>query len=220
MASSCCSFGGAADRQFNAKIATRDLARYRAKGPDHTTRLLRDGLAEAGALHGSLLDVGAGVGALTFELLDLGIRRAIVVEASSAYLAAASQEAARRGCANATQLVHGDFLSVAPGLPEAAVVTLDRVVCCYPAYAAMLEEALRHAQPYFAFSYPRDQWHVRAGMAVENGIRRLASNPFRAFVHPAERMERFIENAGFRLTSRRQTWIWCVDVYVRQSSQT
>jgi len=217
MASSCCSFGATAEHKFNAKRAAHDLVRYRAKGPNRTTLMLRDGLTEAHQLHGSLLDIGAGVGALTFELLGLGMSRAIVVEASTAYLAAASQEAARRGCAGATQFVHGDFLSIASGLPDAAVVTLDRVICCYPAYVPLLEEALRHAQLCFAFSYPRDLWRVHAALAVENGVRRLASNPFRAFVHPADQMERIVENAGFRLTSRRQTWSWCVDVHVRQS---
>jgi SAM-dependent methyltransferase len=204
---------------FDAKRAAQDLARYRRKGPNPTTILLRDGLAKAGQLNGTLLDVGAGVGALTFELLDLGIASAIAVEASSAFLAAATEEAERRGRASSTQFVHGDFLDVASGLPGAAVVTLDRVICCHPAYEAILDEALRHAQLYFAFSYPRDLWYVRAGLAIENGIRRLASKAFRAFVHPAERMEQIIEKAGFKLASRRQTFIWCADVYVRPSSR-
>lgn len=218
MASRCCTFDATAEKKFNAKRAAQDLARYRAKGPNRTTILLRDGLAEVGHLHGSLLDVGAGVGALTFELLGLGMSRAIVVEASRAYLATASQEAERRGCSGATQFIHGDFLSVASGISDTAVVTLDRVICCYPEYAALLEEALRHAQLYFAFSYPRDLWHVRAALAVENGVRALAANPFRAFVHPADQMERIIKDAGFRLRGRRQTWTWCVDIYDRRSS--
>jgi len=37
----CCStVGNAVDRQFSAKRATNDLARYRAKGPGSTTRLV------------------------------------------------------------------------------------------------------------------------------------------------------------------------------------
>jgi len=211
----CCSFTAAAEQKFDAKRAAQDLAQYRRKGPNPTTILLRDGLAGAGPLQGSLLDVGAGVGALTFELLDRGIGSAIAVEASSAYLAAATQEADRRGRTAATQFVHGDFLNVASGLPGATVVTLDRVICCHPAYEAMLAEALRLAQRYFAFSYPRDRWYVRAALAMENGFRRLASNAFRAFVHPPEHMERIIKDAGFKLASRRETLAWCADIYLR-----
>ena len=50
----------------------------------------------AGLNKGTLLDIGAGVGALTFELLDRGMTDVVVVEASSAYLAAGHDEAVRR----------------------------------------------------------------------------------------------------------------------------
>ena len=113
-----------------------------------------------------------------------------------------------------TAFLHGDFLSVAAQLPTATIVTLDRVIC-YPACEPMLKEALQHSQSCFGISYPRDQWYVRVGVAVENGIRRLTGNPFRAFVHPASQMEQIIERAGFRLANRGLTWMWCADVYVR-----
>jgi 2-polyprenyl-3-methyl-5-hydroxy-6-metoxy-1,4-benzoquinol methylase len=44
-----------------------------------------------------VLDIGGGLGILSLELLDAGFSRAVVVDASSAYLAAASEEATRRG---------------------------------------------------------------------------------------------------------------------------
>jgi 2-polyprenyl-3-methyl-5-hydroxy-6-metoxy-1,4-benzoquinol methylase len=53
-------------------------------------------LVDAGAADGTLLDVGAGIGGLTFELLERGVERATAIDASSAYLAAAAQEATRR----------------------------------------------------------------------------------------------------------------------------
>jgi magnesium-protoporphyrin O-methyltransferase len=97
-------------------------------------------------------------------------------------------------------------------------VTLDRVICCYPRYAPLLEESLRHAERCFAFSYPRDVWYVHWAVAAENGVRRLRRNPFRAFVHPAERMTDVIQRAGFKLAARRETWQWCGAVYVRSES--
>ena len=109
----------------------------------------------------------------------------------------------------------GDFLDHARLIPAATVVTLDRVVCCYPLYQPLLEEALRHAERYFAFSYPRDVWYVRAAIAFENAIRRIRRNPFRAFVHPVERMTHVVQSAGFKLVSRRQTRQWSAEVYVR-----
>jgi hypothetical protein len=47
----------------------------------------------------------------------------------------------------------------------------------------------------------------RAGVVIENGIRRLTRNPFRTFVHPAAQMEEIIKRAGFDLSSRSETWM-------------
>lgn len=215
----CCSaFDRAADRQFNEKKAAEELKRYRARGPRATTRLLQEGLARAGTLSGTLLDIGSGIGSLTFGLLDRGLARALVVDASSAYNAVARQEAERLGRADVVRFVHADFVSVAPELPAATVVTLDRVVCCYPSYEVLLNAALRHAEVRLALSYPRDVWYVRLGIKMENAQRLLTRNSFRTFVHPAGRMEDLIRSEGFVLSTRRETWMWSVDVYTRHSA--
>jgi ubiquinone/menaquinone biosynthesis C-methylase UbiE len=215
MTCSCCAFPDTAERQFTQKKAVAEMTRYRRNGPGPTTRLLRDGLITLGLLEGTLLDVGGGVGALSFELLDRGIARAVVVDASAAYLAVASEEAVRRGRSTA-DFVHGDFITLADQLPPADVVTLDRVVCCYPLYEPLLEEALQHAQRVLAFSYPRGRWYVRVRVWFENALRKRQGHPFRTFVHPASRMQRLVEQAGFELVSRRRTLTWSVDVFLRR----
>jgi magnesium-protoporphyrin O-methyltransferase len=214
MACSCCAFGHTADEHFNTDKVAKELATYRRKGPGPTTRRLRDGLVSAGLREGTVLDIGGGLGILSFELLDAGFSRAVVVEASSAYLAAASEEATRRGHSNVTEFMHGDFLAVADKLTPSSVVTLDRVVCCYPLYEPLLKQAVQLAQTAFAMSYPRDRWFVRAGIWLENALRRRKGNPFRAFVHPPSEMMRIIESAGFRLASRRRTPAWSCDVFM------
>jgi len=71
----CCSpFVGAANQQFNQKKVAQELERYRAKGPGPTTLLLADGIAQSGTLSGTVLDVGSGIGGLTFALLS-GVRQ-------------------------------------------------------------------------------------------------------------------------------------------------
>ena len=85
MSRCCSSVGAAAERQFSKKRATNDLAQYRTKGPGSTARLLLAGIATAGQLHGRLLDIGSGVGALTFELLERGLTEAIGVDLSSVF---------------------------------------------------------------------------------------------------------------------------------------
>lgn len=215
----CCSvFDRAADQQFNQKKVALELRRYREKGPGPTTRLLADGIARSGVLSGTVLDVGSGIGALTLALLEQGAASAIAVDASTAYVGAARDEAVRRGRTDAIQFVHADFVETASQLPSASVVTLDRVVCCYPSWERLLDAALGHAERCVALSYPRDAWYVRLGITFENGQRWLARNSFRAFVHPVQKIEETIRVAGFELSSRRQTWMWSVDVYLRREN--
>jgi 2-polyprenyl-3-methyl-5-hydroxy-6-metoxy-1,4-benzoquinol methylase len=211
----CADVGGAAEHQFNEKRASKDLAQYRSKGPGSTTRLLLAGLATAGPLHGGLLDIGSGIGALSFELLDRGLTSVRGVDLSSAHVAIASREASRRGRSDSTRFVQGDFLDVAGQLPPADIVTLDRVVCCYPEYERLLEESLRHATRIFAFSYPRDLWYVRVWTRLQNIGRAIVQNAFRSFIHPVSAMENVIRREGFTLLDRRSTQTWRADVYVR-----
>jgi magnesium-protoporphyrin O-methyltransferase len=214
--SSCCShFECEANQQFNQKKVEQELKRYRTKGPGPTTRLLVDGISQSGALAGTVLDVGSGFGGLTLALLERGASSAVAVDASAAYLGAARDEAHRQGRSDTIRFVHADFVLAAPELPSASIVTLDRVVCCYPSSQQLLDAAVARAERCLAVSYPRTVWYVRAGMALENGQRWLARNPFRTFVHPVGLIEDIITRAGFRLSGRRETWMWSADVYVR-----
>lgn len=210
----CCSpFEKSADQNFNQKKVTQELKRYREKGPGQTTRLLVDGIAQAGILGGTVLDIGSGVGALTLALLERGASNAIAVDASNTYLDAARDEAGRHGQRNAIQFVHADFVAVAPQLPTASTVVLDRVVCCYPSCERLLDAALAHAERCLALSYPREAWYVRAGMTLENAQRWFKNNSFRTFVHPVTTIEETITRAGFKLLSRQETWMWSADVW-------
>jgi 2-polyprenyl-3-methyl-5-hydroxy-6-metoxy-1,4-benzoquinol methylase len=218
----CCSgVCEAAGRQFGEKRAAADLERYRAKGPGKTARMLLAGIEAAGARRlprdtssAAVLDVGTGVGAIVFELLKSGAASAIAIDMSEDYIAAAAKEASRQDLSAAIRFVHGDFVAVAPQLGPADLVTLDRVVCCYPDDRALIDESLRHARYSIALSYPRDAWYVKLVISVENLVRRVRGNPFRTFVHSTAAMQRRIEDAGFRLTSRTSTVAWRADVYI------
>jgi hypothetical protein len=105
---------------------------------------------------------------------------------------------------------------VADWLARASVVALDRVVCCYPSCETLLSAALARADRCIALSYPRDVWYMRLGMEGENAQRWLMRNSFRTYVHPRTTIERIIHGAGFVLSSRRETWGWSADVYVRR----
>ncbi len=213
--SDCCSgFCTSITRQFGATVAAGDLRRYLSKGPNPTTRLLRDAVLRAGGGQ-SLLDIGAGIGALSFELLGAGFNRSLAVDASPAYVATARAEALARGLDDRLKVLEADFTRlVDPGEPV-DVVVMDRVVCCYPEFRPLLERALRSGRRLFAYSYPRDRWYVRLSLWLENVARAAFRNPFRAFVHSAQAMEACITGEGFARVSRSETLSWAVDVYVR-----
>jgi len=218
MACSDCDFTNAAGQHFSVKKAVQQIDGYRRGKLGPTTRLLRDGLEHAGVIKGALLDIGAGVGTLTFELLQRGITSAVAVDASDAYLAAAKEEAARRQLSESISFIKDDFATSAAGLPNFDVVTLDRVVCCYADYKTILREAAKRARVALAISYPRPVWFVRLGNGWDNAVRRLRSNPFRTFIHPVADIQRMILDSGFEMKTRSQTVAWSAEIYTRRQT--
>jgi magnesium-protoporphyrin O-methyltransferase len=196
-------------------MVTKKFRAYRKGQLEATTRVLRDTVIDLGLNGGSLLDIGGGFGALTFELMDRGMTHATIVDASAAYSAMAHQEAVRRGRSKSTEVITGDVVELGSTLPLAKLVTLDRVVCCYPHYQPMLEEAARHAEQAVGLSYPRDRWFVRAGNWIDN-VKRAHRTAFRTFVHPPSEIQAVVERAGFELSQRRMTVAWSIDVYIRR----
>jgi magnesium-protoporphyrin O-methyltransferase len=218
MSCSCSGYQSTVDQQFDTERAVNELKAYRRGRLESTTRLLRDAIVNAGLNRGTLLDVGAGVGALTFELLERGMNRAFA-EASAAYADAVHEEAIRRNRVSAIEILRGDVVEMPQTmLPHADVVTLDRVVCCYPFFRPMLARAAHRAGAGLALSYPTNRWYVRVMFSFDNW-RRARKTSFRTFVHPPHEMQQVVEAAGFTLAARRRTLVWNVDVFAKQRAQ-
>ena len=211
----CRTHRSAAAQMFDRTKAEKELAGYLRKGPGPTTKRLLEGLQAAHA-SGTLLDIGSGSGVLTFELLADGVSQATCIDLAGGSIAVAQAEAERRHLAGRVSWREGDFVEIASEVPAADIVTLDRVVCCYPLYAPLLGNAVTHSRRWLALSFPRDRWYVRWGLWVENTWRRLRSNAFRAFVHPADAIEALLQAAGFELVSRSHTFVWQASIYARR----
>src|SRR5690606_33180807 len=115
------------------------------------------------------------------ELMRSGAARGTHADASPAYLAASRAEAERRGHAERIRYVAGDFLDVHEELPEADIVTLDRVVCCYPDMPGLIDASAAHARTALGVVYPLDAGWVRGVFRLINVIQRLRRHPFRVF---------------------------------------
>jgi SAM-dependent methyltransferase len=211
----CCTGSCAAAGFFGPKIAQWDLRRYQRRGPDRITRLL---LAELrrwplAGLH--LLDVGSGIGAIAAELAGDGLAGVTLADASPAYLDVARHHLGPRYASRPVRFILGDFAVTGAGLSDVDIVTLDRVVCCYPDAESLLRLAAARSRRLLAFTYPRDKWFVRAAFVLENSWFRLTGSRFRAFIHSPLRMASVLEAAGFVLAAHHETLPWTLDLYRR-----
>lgn len=205
------------EEQFGERMARRELARYRRKGPPRPTRILLDAIRDAGAGE-TLLDIGGGVGALQHELLEDGTRSATSVDASRAYLAAAREEARDRGLEERVDYRHGDFLELAADLPEADVVTLDKVICCYPGMEPLVARSAERARRLWGAVYPRPHLLNRVGLPLVNLVERIRGIPFRVFLHPPADIARVLREQGLLRRFHATTLVWEVGVWERRSA--
>ncbi|MGH2582564.1 MAG: class I SAM-dependent methyltransferase [Anaerolineales bacterium] len=211
----CCPQCEGIELTFNEENADNDVRVYRAEGPEETTQWLIDELKNQGIEGLTLMDIGGGIGMIQHALLKSGAAHAVHVDASSAYIEAAQREAKRRKLGDKIEWHHGNFVDLAPSLSPADIVTLDKVICCFDDMPALVRASAKLAKRFYAVVYPRDIWWFRLASRVMNFFQVLFRNPYRMFVHPAEKVERLIKRAGLRRTFYRTNWLWQVAVYSR-----
>jgi len=201
---------------FGEDEAKANLKDYRKRGPANQTKLILEAVRSLGLKDASLLDIGGGIGTIHHELLKDVASEATHVDASSAYLKIATEEAKRLGHEAQVKFIHADFTDVADELPQVDVVTLDRVVCCYPNMRALLKAASSKSRRAIALTYPREEWYIKAVMSIMNFFQRLRKDPFRIFVHPVSEMESLLNGEGLKKISTRKLFVWEMSLYQRE----
>jgi magnesium-protoporphyrin O-methyltransferase len=210
----------AVGNEFGERPARKDRDAYRKNGPDRTTAWLIEGLrgGPTGTVDGmTVLDIGAGVGAVHLTLLVNGATSAVDVDGSPAYIEVAREEARRAGVAGAMTYATGDFVELAPTIAPADLVALDRVVCCYPDMAALVRLSTERARVRYGLVYPRDRGLIRAASAVVDVMARLLGRRFRLWVHRTADVDAIVRAAGFDPRLERTTFFWQVVVYERRA---
>lgn len=200
---------------FSESYVDKELKGYRKRGPAKTTRMLIEAIKSQGVHGMTLLDIGGGVGAIQHGMLEAGVTHAMDIDASSAYLAGAKSEAQRRGLADKVTYEHGNFVDLAPNLPPADIVTLDRVVCCFPDMEKLVGLSVAKAGKFYGLVYPRDVWWTRFVLSIQNFFLRLTRSHFQSYVHPTEAVEALVTGKGLRRFFHRQTFVWQVVVFAR-----
>lgn len=200
---------------YDGLNADTDLARWRAGNLNPATRELIEVVRREGVVGASMLDIGAGVGAVYISLLGAGAASAVDVDASREYLAVARAEGERRGLQGRVEHRYGDVVELADELAPAEIVTLDSVICCYPYLQPLLAAATRSRPRVVGLTYPRDVWWMRAFMRLYNIVQAVRRSPARYFIHRHKQVERFMAAAGYRNIHEGGIRVWRVSLYRR-----
>jgi magnesium-protoporphyrin O-methyltransferase len=180
-----------------------------------TTRALISAVAEGGVEGMTLLDIGGGLGGIQHALLDCGAIQATHVDASSAYLRAAQEEANNRSLAGNISFQQGDFVDIAEHIPQADIVTLDRVVCCYDDMEALVNLSAEKAQKKYGLVFPRDLWLFRIFLPLVNFTLKMRGSSFRIFLHNTRHIEEIIRSKGLSPMIHEKKGFWQILVFNR-----
>jgi 16S rRNA G966 N2-methylase RsmD len=210
----CCD-GSGYQETFGDGFARRVSRRYRRRGLDRTQQRLVDFLVERDLEGATVLEIGGGIGEIQVELLRLGADRAMNLEISENYEAEAAALLREAGLAERVTRRRHDIAVAPDEVPEADVVVLHRVVCCYPDYEKLLGAAAGHARRLLVFSHPPSSLLNRAMIGWENLLRRIRGNDFRAFVHPPAAMVEVVRRQGMTPQYRHHGLAWDVVGFAR-----
>lgn len=203
----CCGI----EKLFSEKHARKQLKRYHKKGAVYATKKLLELFPHDDLQDRSLLDIGGGVGVIQREMMKAGVATATGVDASAGYIRIAMEEAARQE--HPTQFVHGDFTDVAENLEPHDIVTLDKVLCCYPNVDDLLSKSLAKSNRYIGLVFPRDNLAARFFMWFGNLMIRFVARGFRAYLHSPDMVHAAIAAQGFKRVGEDRTKEWHVWLY-------
>jgi ubiquinone/menaquinone biosynthesis C-methylase UbiE len=207
---SCCAPPRGYDKLFGERAARRDAKRYRRKGLDDTAREMVDFLRRRELAGTTVLEIGGGVGAIEVELLKEGAARAVDVELSPYYEAAARELWREQGLADRTEFLLADIAADGEEVGAADSVVMHRVVCCYPDYEQLVGAAAERAGRYLVMSFPRERRLTRIGLGAVNVVARLLRWEYRTYVHPVAGLVAAAEKRGLRPALEHRGFVWQV----------
>jgi len=106
-------------------------------------------------------------------------------------------------------------VAMAGELGPADIVVLNRVICCYPHMAAMVDEAAAHTAELLALVVPRDRFIGRLLVGGANLSNRLRGCDFRAYLHPVQAIEARVVAGGLRRVHSSRDMVWQGMVFER-----
>jgi magnesium-protoporphyrin O-methyltransferase len=202
---------------FDAKKAQQHLKTYRKKGPDKFTTKLLESLSQNNLENLTLLDIGGGIGVLQHELIKKGINKTTDIDASPEYIAVAKGLMQENGNEDKMEFIYSDFNDCHKEVEKHDIVTLSRVVCCYPDAVELINNSAAKANQYYGIVYPSNGILADMVQACMNFIFYLKRNPFRVFMHDENLIEETIGKNGLKRIYYGSAFPWKIALYKRIS---
>lgn len=203
---------------FDEDFARKDANRYRKRGlPPRARKLLRLVEKQIDLRNLQSLEAGAGAGGLTIELARRGAAHARGIDAVRVAIEQAQSLARDFGVTDRTGFAVGDFARMTDQ-PNADLVILDRVVCCYPDWTPLLENAAACARRVIALSYPADRTLAKIVIRLINAGQAILRRRFRLQFHSPAAMLGLLARNGFSVREQQRYWFWEISVASRHPS--
>ncbi len=164
-----------------------------------------------------MLEIGCGTGELQRRVLAAGAGSAVGIDVAAGMIERARTAADREGLLERATFLVGDAVERAAELQPAALVVLDKVLCCYPEIDHLLAMSLQRAQRLYSVVVPRPHWLVAAVWKVAIAVFRLLGSTFHPFYHDWHRTAASISAAGFRRIFAAHTLAWEAWIYRRSN---
>lgn len=213
----CCS-SESSDSKDITRYFDKRVGRYKErseKGLGDASRMLVDAIGSQGVKGKSLLEIGPGLGNVTFELLRRGAATATGVDLSHEMANNAKKRSEEAGFSDRTNFGYGNAAEAS--LPKADIVVLDKVICCYPVLKSLLANSISACGTIYGFSVPNDGriWgaYLRVAFALERLTLWLRRCKAYSYLHPTKLIDQTLAQSGFKQVFQSRTGMWLVRVY-------
>ncbi len=201
--------------KFFTKQSNRYLKQFRKKGLAKEQRMLVEGISASGIEGKSILEIGCGVGGLHLSMLKQGASFATGIDISEGMLNGAKRLSHELGFEQNTNYLLGDVVQMNGVVPEADIVVLDKVVCCYENIHELLKKSSDKSKQVYAFTYPNPNIFVHISFKGLILLGTIFKWVFRPYWHDWDEIIRVVEQEGFRQTYKNSTLMWQVRVLER-----
>jgi SAM-dependent methyltransferase len=161
------------------------------------------------------LEIGCGTGFFAMETLRQGTTSIIGFDLSGAAIQEANEYAKEAGFGDRAKFEVGD--GAVAQMPSSDIVVMDKVLCCYPDYDALLKNASDASKRMLGFIVPRDEgWmkpFMKCGAAAINLVERLRRTGFKFYLHPLGSIHQKLVEKGFHQAEKAKSRVWLIFLY-------